>query len=384
MPENLTPEPSNHKTSRSRSQSRKNSSSGKHLRLERLMLQNFKAFDELTIDFPSPMMTNDPDIFVMGSKNGIGKTSILEACALLSLAASSQKELSSLVSIPNPLDATIRAGTSEVRISGTFTIDAKAADITVILSRDNNMPIGLSIGGDTSVIRELQSIKSIATTVGAGSRLLYLLQGNSNEPFILPFLMYFHSYRKVQEGRVEPGTIIESGSAPTRSRYGQERETPISIFKQEMLRALMGRGSLFANFDTKDAENVLNRLNSLMEQYAGGRIEKLHQSIDGIEFLVTPINDTAPFNFDGLSSGQKEIISTLFLIWYYTREQPGIVLIDEPELHLNPEWHRGFIRHLYQLSPQNQYIIATHSEDVFSAVDKDRRILLLPDVEEVR
>jgi predicted ATP-binding protein involved in virulence len=77
-----------------------------------------------------------------------------------------------------------------------------------------------------------------------------------------------------------------------------------------------------------------------------------------------------------LSSGQKEIIATLFLIWYQTRNKPGIVLIDEPELHLNPEWHRDFIRQLGRIAPNNQYIIATHSEDIFASVDKDRRFLL--------
>jgi hypothetical protein len=34
-----------------------------------------------------------------------------------------------------------------------------------------------------------------------------------------------------------------------------------------------------------------------------------------------------------------------------------------------------------QLAPGNQYIIATHSEDIFDAVDKDRRILLIPEEE---
>jgi predicted ATP-dependent endonuclease of OLD family len=58
------------------------------------------------------------------------------------------------------------------------------------------------------------------------------------------------------------------------------------------------------------------------------------------------------------------------------------VLIDEPELYLNAEWHWSLIRNMCQLAPDNQYIIATHSQDVFEAVDEDRRILLVPEKEE--
>ncbi|MEO5366599.1 MAG: ATP-binding protein [Magnetococcus sp. WYHC-3] len=82
------------------------------------------------------------------------------------------------------------------------------------------------------------------------------------------------------------------------------------------------------------------------------------------------------FAFDGLSSGQKEIISTLFLVWHYTRESPAIVMIDEPELHLNAQWHRDFVREVVRLAPNNQYLMATHSEDVFASVPASQRLSL--------
>jgi predicted ATP-binding protein involved in virulence len=86
----------------------------------------------------------------------------------------------------------------------------------------------------------------------------------------------------------------------------------------------------------------------------------------------------ASFAFDGLSSGQKEIISTLFLIWRHSQEEPCIVMMDEPELHLNAEWHADFVERLQEYGPRNQYILATHSEQIFGSVDEDRRALLVP------
>ena len=132
------------------------------------------------------------------------------------------------------------------------------------------------------------------------------------------------------------------------------------------------------DMDDKEAPGVLNKLNELLERYASGKIEKLRPAPDNtVDFRITPKEGGESYAFDGLSSGQKEIISTLFLIWRYTLENSGIILIDEPELHLNAEWHHDFVRQVYELAPENQYIVATHSEDIFSSVDETRRVLLV-------
>lgn len=54
-------------------------------RLHRIEIRNYKALDALDLDFPAPLMTGDPDITVVGSANGVGKTSLLECCALAHL-----------------------------------------------------------------------------------------------------------------------------------------------------------------------------------------------------------------------------------------------------------------------------------------------------------
>ncbi|MBK7828327.1 AAA family ATPase [Nannocystis sp.] len=127
----------------------------------------------------------------------------------------------------------------------------------------------------------------------------------------------------------------------------------------------------------------MDLLNELLLRYAGGVIEKLRPLPDNtLDFRIRPQGEAASFAFDGLSSGQKEIVSTLFLIWRYSRRQgvevPAIVLVDEPELHLNAEWHADLLEQLRKVGPDNQYILATHSEQVFHAVDADRRRLLVP------
>lgn len=377
-----------------RTSAKKNPLLKKTTRIERLSIRNFKAFDEFDIDFPPPFSEDDPDILVIGSKNGLGKTSVLEACLILflvgiagedhfSLSRYVDSDLRLFLEVPIDLpDLMVRAGAKEARIEGTFLINNVFTNLSLRIMRDGH----INIEGDKSAFQALTKMESInpprTRTREMVRRLTLMLAGLNSDPLISPPLMYFHSYRKVQEGNLELGMMVE-GERLRRYRSRSGLEVPISTFKLEVLRSLMSRGGLFENLDNIEADDVLNRLNDLMKQFAGGSIEKLRPSPDNtIEFRVSPSNGGQSFTFDGLSSGQKEIISTLFLIWRYTQGQTGIVLIDEPELHLNAEWHRSFIRYLTQLAPNNQYIIASHSEDVFAAVDKDRRILLNLDMED--
>ena len=48
------------------------------LALRRLEIHNFKAIDHVELEFPAPRFEDEPDIWVLGSKNGLGKTSILQ------------------------------------------------------------------------------------------------------------------------------------------------------------------------------------------------------------------------------------------------------------------------------------------------------------------
>lgn len=54
------------------------------------------------------------------------------------------------------------------------------------------------------------------------------------------------------------------------------------------------------------------------------------------------------------------------------RKSPGIVIIDEIELHLHPTWQQTIIDSLLKIFPNIQFIITTHSPQVISTVHKDQ------------
>lgn len=346
------------------------------------MVKNYKALDNLELDFSPPRMKNDPDIFVMGSKNGLGKTSVLESCALLFLAAASgvsEFDLSEFFEVReisvDLADLLIRAGEKEAVIKGTFALE-KEATVALTLTKAHKGRLRARFECSTGSFRELLKDVRIDPRELAAQFLLSLLALNP-EPLLLPHLIYFHSYRKIQEGNPEFGMMVQSRPLLRRTRYRFGPNLPISTFKVEMLRLMMTQADLFENMAKGESSTVLEQLNALVERYAGGKIEKLRPLPDStLDFRIKPAGRGGSYSIDGLSSGQKEIISTLFLIWQYSRQTPAIVLIDEPELHLNIEWHNDFIGQLQKLAPQNQYVIATHSEEVFASVPEDRRILL--------
>ena len=357
----------------------------KSLRLQKLEVINFKGIDQLSLTLPPPRMKSDPDIFVMGSRNGLGKTSILEACTLLFLMGYSDVYHRYIRIYNNSYhsvdfaDIFIKSGTEKAIITGVFVSNNE--DITVQLTLSKGGKVVLT--GDVKPFRAAVQPKKFIHPSEASEKLIMFLAGVSMEPVMFQPCLYFHSFRKVQEGHPELGMMLESDSFkgkiidPSSSQSHSGKERHISTFKLQILRAMMGKASLFETMDEENSEEILAKLNSLVERYAGGTIEKLRPTPNNtIDFRITPKAGGNSITFDALSSGQKEMISTLFLIWKYSMNQPSIVLVDEPELHLNAEWHRDFVQQVFKLAPNNQYIIATHSEDIFRSVDADRRILL--------
>ena len=341
-------------------------------RLRHISIKDYKGIDHLELDFPAPELPGDPDVIVIGSKNGLGKTSVLECCALslfmLKLADSKGTKQTNT----EHFNLLVRAGKTQAEISGRLTDNTK----TLVRINGNSLSAIVSPSRTSSLVSQAILVfkEGRQRSVSKTDTVSKILGQNSN-PVIEKEFMFFHSYRKIREGTLQAKSLFGGVTANTLT----------SIFKRTVVLSMMDNAGFFNEPKDQDAHQTLGKLNNLFGLYASCRFAKLRQSEnDSLELLVQPITGGAAFNFDGLSSGQKEIITTLFLIWHETRIQPRIVLIDEPELHLNSQWHRSFINSLIELAPQNQYIIATHSATVMDSVNQNRRILLQKDRETVQ
>ncbi|HDR2581382.1 TPA: AAA family ATPase, partial [Enterobacter ludwigii] len=54
----------------------------------------------------------------------------------------------------------------------------------------------------------------------------------------------------------------------------------------------------------------------------------------------------------------------------------GIILIDEIDLHLHPEWQRSILNKLSNVFPNCQFIVSTHSPQIISEVTYDKIFML--------
>lgn len=83
---------------------------------------------------------------------------------------------------------------------------------------------------------------------------------------------------------------------------------------------------------------------------------------DQLSYLFLLAKDNLQFSPDMFSSGEREIVHFL-LAMFALNVTGGLVLVDEPELHLHPRWQRIFLGLFRDLAPERhcQFVITTHS-----------------------
>lgn len=64
---------------------------------------------------------------------------------------------------------------------------------------------------------------------------------------------------------------------------------------------------------------------------------------------------------DDLSSGERRLFEILGTVILLPESKPGIVLIDDPELHLHLAWQEILVDTLREIRPKAQFVFATHA-----------------------
>lgn len=113
-------------------------------------------------------------------------------------------------------------------------------------------------------------------------------------------------------------------------------------------------------------------------------LEKLHLEVDTInaEYSI-PIkrkNSDEVIAIQNTSTGTKGLLLS-FLPLYKLKERESVVLIDEPERSLYPDIQIDLMDNYRNISPNSQFIIATHSPFIAAAFEPDERFILYFDEE---
>lgn len=117
-------------------------------------------------------------------------------------------------------------------------------------------------------------------------------------------------------------------------------------------------------------ESVKNTIAKFMSIMNESEVPKIQFNKQTSELFYITSEDSLPIRC--LSAGYQSLIWMIADIAYRmavlnpnlrdkTSETPGIVLIDEIDMHLHPKWQRNIIKALQQTFPNVQFIASTHS-----------------------
>lgn len=321
-----------------------------------LRIRNFRCFGQAELRFQHPEQeevdpASIPNVNLIVGDNGGGKSSILRAVALAILADA----------LPGsgyvPYRLVRRPGSKTARINVT----------------------GMLTGHERTYRRSRDSIEfEVRLKRGPGSN-DFVLPGSVHNPFQKILYDDFSSdFFLAGYGATRRTEIGEYSESSARKSRAQRYQRVASLFEDHItLRPLQSWLPRLRGRQRAEVSRVLN-----LVLPSNIRFENKYDPIEG-QFL---------FNFDGrqtpfsaLSDGYKAFVGWVGeLLGHLVEvskgkldldEIPGIVLVDEIDLHLHPEWQRHVVPMLATAFPKIQFICTTHSPLVASNVHRSNLFL---------
>jgi len=359
------------------------------LRIDRLSLRNFRCFAECSLEL-------HPRLTVLAADNAGGKTALLDALRLAlkefdtAMSRSKQGRGFEDMDVRLVRDA---EGRMKEQFPTQFMAEGFIAGERVAWAR------ALEKTGPhaRSSIKDTKAIRAAALRLADNPDVREIIKIDS--PTILPMIAYYGTGRLWDGNRQMAGTRWPAPSNPARtsayidslspssSSYSsfitlyeetakairdprfkvvgrEERpETHLAAVRDAVRSVLEPTGwtAIDWEFAPKDvARHSQGRGNVVVEHSENGRLP-LSQLSDGVRNTVSLIADLA-YRCVRLNPHLGEAAASL---------TPGILLIDEIDMHLHPRWQQLVVGLLQKTFPAMQMILTTHSPQVLSSVNKE-------------
>jgi len=337
------------------------------MRINTLTLRNFKKFEDATFQFNSKFT-------VLIGENATGKTSILDALATLLGTYLLRSSISSGRSGLKKDEARLLVVEKEGQ---DFLEPQKEVYVEAYGSLRERHLTWRRILGD----RGGAASKLIAA--GVADRKLV----SKGEDVDLPILLYYgtgrlwSSHRKTEVGKPDSRLVGYRHGLDPRSDQGLFEKW----FKQLEMAALQQRKTISALESVREAV-VTCIPNAEFFYYDIGKGQ-----------MMIRLQDSGLMPFNNLSDGYRNMVAMVADIAHRAsrvnphkgaraaQETSGVVLIDEIDLHLHPNWQRHVVQDLQQAFPNLQFITSTHSPFILQSLDPGEVIDLgrLPAKEDV-
>jgi predicted ATP-dependent endonuclease of OLD family len=300
------------------------------MRVESLYLRGVRGLLEIKLDFVDKAVGQIRQRTVIAGSNGTGKTTILEViCALLEMAKGVEPKWLD----PNRVLAGIAVwdwplpyGYPELNLWVGNELPKQHVDIAYVSERYD--PHKKS-GSDTPVISYIATQNFPNEIARAeGSR------------YVFANCVYFPS-----EGRELQPKQTGQVRGELRSAHWVYRFSDSSRWEGSLESSLvaMDYRDLMAQREGKAEESEFQQFVKIINRFLRG---KRIAGVDQESFRVQVQADNGQdYSIDNLSSGEKQILLMLGEIQRHLR-RGGVLLIDEPEIHLHPKWQRMLVRAL--------------------------------------
>ena len=182
---------------------------------------------------------------------------------------------------------------------------------------------------------------------------------------------YFPADRALPSGE-QPVQLGAADAAQQMESYNSQPQTKYARLKNLIFSAtIMGK-----EFGGTEGSSLAKEFERIFNGILKGR-KLIGVGINEIGLLTVQIQDTESgriFDLDGMSSGEKGLILT-FLLIQRSMAVGGLILLDEPELHLNPAVCKDLLSFMvseYVVKKNLQILICSHSPEILAgAFDND-------------
>jgi len=322
---------------------------------QKLQMYDFKCFGKADIEFvyPSSEYENQPfnNINLILGDNGGGKSSVLRAVALSILAP----VLLESGFVPYRLVKRPNGEQSLLKLHGVPDFNDKIKSTASEEVLPENLEMLARIDRRNNSNRDRLHLDSTPN-----SPIEKLIHDELSPTF---FIVGYGATRRVETGDFSPSSARKS--------RGLRYQRVAGLFEDHL--ALRPLGSWFKG---KSAKSRMKEIKSVFNSALPESIVFDGTTDDDGEFIFTFEGLETPFS--ALSDGYKAFIGWLAdLLGHLNDVCPkemkltdvsGIVLVDEIDLHLHPEWQRQVVTLLSTTFPKLQFIMTTHSPLIAASV----------------
>lgn len=352
------------------------------MKLKKIRIINYRCFKDADIDF-------DEHTTLIVGKNGAGKTAILDAVAV---AVSTF-----LLGINGGVSRSISKDDARYEFH----------DLDGTVDPQHQFPVSIESIGDCLDNHDVKWVRSLNsesgnTTVKEARELTNISKEaqkrimTGDKSLILPLISYYGTGRlyaqKKEKKNIKSLTEFKRQVGYVDCMAAESNEKlMLNWFQIQTLKSLQEQqrtGKVEKSLLLKTVEKAICKC---FERISGSKNASIIFDLDTHRLVLnfeSADGSLQKFAMDEMSDGYKNTLSMIGDIAYrmavlnpmlgdkVLEETSGVIVIDEIDLHLHPQWQQTIISDLNTIFPKIQFIVSSHAPAVINSVAKEQiRIL---------